>query len=152
MRPAAFVVEIELGVARQPDHRRFEHGLPGEQLRQVRPDDVLEQDERVAVAVGDRHEARQSGRHLHDRQPAARLARGRARDASARFRLSEASSGNGRDSSIAERRQRPAARSSGSSASSASGAIAEAGRRPRAGCLRSASLGSSSSRVSAYSA
>ena len=47
MRPAALVVEIELRVARQADERRFQDGLAGEQLRQVRSDDLLEQDERV---------------------------------------------------------------------------------------------------------
>ena len=49
MGAAAFVVQIEFGVARQPDHRRLEHGLPREQLRHMRPDDVFEQDERVAA-------------------------------------------------------------------------------------------------------
>ena len=45
VRAAAFVVELELGVARQADDRRFEDRLAGKELRQVRADDVLEQHE-----------------------------------------------------------------------------------------------------------
>ena len=53
----------------------FEHRLPGKQLRQVRADHVFEQDERGAVARPDRHEPRQSRRHLDDRRGARRCRR-----------------------------------------------------------------------------
>ena len=58
-----------------------------------------------AVGSGDRDQPRQAGRHLDDRQPRCGRRRRSASSSSARFRLSDASSGNGRDTSIAERRQ-----------------------------------------------
>ena len=129
MGAAPFVVEIDLGVPRQADHRRFEHGLPREELWQVGADDVLEQDERIARAVGHRHEAGESGGHLHDRQPRGGLAgagsqtqgeiqaqRGEQRE---RSRLVDAERGQDREhtgTEVGVERQR---------------AISEAGRRPQ---------------------
>ena len=45
LRAAAFVVELQLGVARQADDRGFENRLAREEAGQVRRDDLFEQDE-----------------------------------------------------------------------------------------------------------
>ena len=52
VRAAALVVELELGVAGQPDHGRSRGSAgPGNSCGEVRADDVLEQHERDAVAA-----------------------------------------------------------------------------------------------------
>ena len=100
MRPAALVVELELGVAREPDERRLEDRLPGKQLRQMRSDDLFEQHERVPRRVGRRtRRGRPAGTCTIASLVGSRRRPARAGDA--RFRLSDASSGNGRDASIA---------------------------------------------------
>src|SRR5262249_39605631 len=66
LRAAALVVEFELGVAREANHRRLENGLTGEEERELRPDDVLEQHEGAWHV--DRHQPREAGRP-RDRRP-----------------------------------------------------------------------------------
>ncbi len=69
MRPAALVVQLELRVAREADDARFSDLLPGKELRQVRPDHLLEQHKRGTRSVRDADQPRQAGRDLHDREP-----------------------------------------------------------------------------------
>ena len=69
MRPAALVVQVEIRVAREADDARFTDLLPGKELRQVRPDDFLEQHKRETRGIRDADQPRQAGRDLHDREP-----------------------------------------------------------------------------------
>ena len=70
VRAAAFVIELELRVAGETDHRRIENHLAGEELRELRANHVLEQDVRLTFAAGDLDQPREAGRHLHDRETA----------------------------------------------------------------------------------
>ena len=75
---------------------------PGNSCGRCDADDVFEQHERRGrrrLATCD--EPRQTGRHLHDREPRRSRLAGAASSRSARFRLSDDSSGNGRDTSMA---------------------------------------------------
>ncbi len=67
VRLPAFVVQLQLGVAREAERGRLEDDLPGEQRVEAGANHVVEHDEGDAVAAGDAHEARQAGGHLHDR-------------------------------------------------------------------------------------
>ena len=64
----AFIVQLELRVSRQADHRRLDNRLAGKEQRQVRPDELFEEDMRETVPAGDRDESRETPWHLHDRE------------------------------------------------------------------------------------
>ncbi len=101
VRTPAFVVELDLRVARQADDGRLEDRLPGKQQLEMRPDHVLEEDEREAR----RSRPRARGAPAWPapaRSPAAGV-RPAAAGASqtATLRLSDESIGNGRDTSMA---------------------------------------------------
>ena len=68
VRDPPFVVQLELRIASDANHARFENLLPAEQLRQVRADDVFEQYERHTLGRGDLNEPGQAGRNLDDRE------------------------------------------------------------------------------------
>ena len=65
----AFLVQLHLRVARDAEGGRLQDRLAREQRGQLGPDDLLEQDVRVAVAAQRPHQAPQPGRHLHHGQP-----------------------------------------------------------------------------------
>ena len=67
IRLPAFVVQLQLGVAREAERRGFEDHLPGEQRVEPGADHVVEHDEGDAFAAGDAHEAGQARGHLDDR-------------------------------------------------------------------------------------
>jgi hypothetical protein len=77
LRASAFVVEFHFGIARQAHHRRLQNRLAGEQWGQVRTNDLLEWQERLAVRTGNPHQPGETCRHLHDGQPMGGFAGGR---------------------------------------------------------------------------
>ena len=69
LRMSALVVQLQLGVTAEANARGLPDRLTRKELRQVDPDDFLEQHERDRIGLRDADKTRQSGWHLNDGKP-----------------------------------------------------------------------------------